>query len=1181
MEKNNNILIIGGGISGIEAALTLGEQGYRVILVEKSPSIGGRMAQLDKTFPTLDCSICILAPKMVEIARHPNIELLTYSEVQEVSGDVGNFDVKILKKARYVDWDKCTGCSQCSAKCPMKKIPNEFEEGMGNREAIYIPFPQAVPRKATIDEEHCLYLTKGACQLCLEECEADAINFDMKDEIAEYNVASIIVATGYDLLDPSVLARYHYEEYPNVITAMQYERLLSASGPTGGELVRPSDEKHAQDVAFVGCVGSRNESLCSYCSKFCCMYMAKEGVVTREHSPETDVTIFYNDTRVIGKNQEEFIERAKNEYGLKYNHGIPGDVREDPETLDVFVKHANLDTGDVETSRFDLVVLANAVIPRAGTEELAKILGIQTNSLGFFQTEDSTEDLQSTREGIYVTGSCQSPDDIANSVAKAGGAAALAARHAEPLSEEEQKVELPPLRIVKEKEKPRIGVFVCECGINIGGYMDIPEIVEYAETLPDVVFSMHNKYSCSSLTQDIIKEKIEELDLNRVVVAACTPRTHEPLFQKTIREAGLNEYLFNFVSIREMDSWVHMNDEKKATDKAKDLIRMGVARARFLKPETPIKGEVIPEALVIGGGIAGMTAAMEIADKGYKVHLVEKDEKLGGQLNLIYRINFDRISSQKFLAKELDKYNEYDNISTYLNSKVKDVKGSIGDFDIKIQNQASNELIEINTGVIIVATGAHEYKPKGWYHYGEEGTEDAIMTQLELSEKLRDEQLEDGETLVFIHCVGSRQTDPEKGVPYCSLICCSESIRHALYVKENYPNTEIYVLYRDIRVGTDEEQYYWDAREDINYLRFNEYPEVEKANGAFTVSVKDILTQVNLDINADRIVLSTPLIPYDNKLLSELLKIPRDENGFFLEAHIKLRPVDFATDGIFLAGTAHGPKGIADSISQARAAAAHALIPLITGMVENEPLVSVVDPSKCIACQRCEEVCNFGAIGVNFEKEVLVSESNPLLCKGCGDCAAACPADAITMSHFADKQLIPMVQEAVKGEFVDERPRIIAFLCNWCSYAGADTCGVSRFQYPTNIRPIRVMCSGRIPKSYILQAFLEGADGVLIGGCHIGDCHYLEGNYDALRRYTDLHEVLDKVGINPKRLRLEWVSASEGKRFAQVVTDFVNQIKQIGPISDQEKFGDKIALEEEKAKKEKEKAQKEEKTVAI
>lgn len=1157
---NSNIMVIGGGISGIEASLTLAEQGYHVILVEKTSSVGGRMAQLDKTFPTLDCSICILAPKMVESSRHPNIELLAYSEVESVDGSAGDFNVKVKKKAKYVNWDACTGCGSCSEKCPMKKIPSEFEEGMGNRTAIYIPFPQAVPRKAVIDPEKCLYLTKGACQLCEKECEAEAINWDDKDEIVEYNVASIIVATGFDQLDPSVIDRYHYGEYPNVITAMQYERLLSASGPTEGELLRPSDKKHAHNIAFVSCVGSRNEDLCAYCSKFCCMYQTKEGVVTREHAPDTNVTIFFNDIRVIGKNQEEFIERAKNEYNLIYYRGIPGDIRENPENHNLYVKHANLDTGDVETSEFDLVVLANAVIPRKDAGALAKIIGIEQNEFGFFKTEASTEDLQSTREGIYVTGSCQSPDDIANSVAKAGGAAGLAANHAVPLTPEEMEIELPPLKEIKITDEPRIGVFICRCGINIAGYMEIPELVEYAKTLPNVVYSMENKYSCSQLTQDIIKEKIEELNLNRVVVAACTPRTHEPLFQKTIREAGLNEYLFNFVSIRELDSWVHMHDKPKATDKAKDLIRMGVARVAAQKPESKIKGDVVPEALVVGGGVSGISAAMEIASKGFKVHVVEKEARLGGQLNLIYKINFDRIDSKQYLENILKEYNEMKNITTYLDSEVADIKGSIGDFDVKVINHKDQKTIPLNVGVIITTTGAYEYKPEGWYHYGEN---ENVMTQLELSDKLRNNELKDGENLVFIHCVGSRQPEGGNGVTYCSLICCSESIRHALYVKENYPKSNIYVLYRDIRVGTDEEPYYWKARENVNYIRFNEYPEVEVKDSKLIVDVKDILTQVDLSIEADKVVLSTPLIPYNTKKLGEQIKCARDQNGFFLEAHVKLRPVDFATDGIFLAGTCHGPKGIADSISQARAAAAHALIPLISGEVENEPLVSVVDPALCIACQKCEEVCNFGAIGVNFDNEILVSKSNPLLCKGCGDCSAACPAGAITMSHFADNQIYPMIEEAVKGEFIDERPRIVAFLCNWCSYAGADTCGVSRFQYPTNIRPIRVMCTGRIPKSFILQAFLEGADGVLIGGCHIGDCHYLEGNYDMLRRYNEVHELLAKVGINPDRFRLEWVSASEGKRFSQVVTEFVETVKKLGPMP---KTGDKIEPKKEKVK---------------
>ena len=1156
---NSNIMVIGAGISGIEASLTLADQGYKVILVERTSSVGGRMAQLDKTFPTLDCSICILAPKMVESSRHPNIELIPYSEVQEVTGQPGNFSVKVLKKARYVDWDICTGCGACSEKCPMKKIPSEFEEGMGNRTAIYIPFPQAVPRKAVIDAEKCLYLTKGACQLCEKECEAGAINWDMKDEVVGYNVSSIIVATGIDQLDPVVLDRYHYGEYPNVITAMQYERLLSASGPTEGELIRPSDKEHVHNVAFISCVGSRNEDLCSYCSKFCCMYQTKEGVVTREHSPDTNVTIFFNDIRITGKNQEEFIERAKDEYGLIYYRGIPGDIRENPKNHNLYVKHANLDTGDVETSEFDLVVLANAVTPRKDAEKVANILGIEQNEFGFFKTNDSTEDLRSSRDGIYVTGSCQSPDDIANSVAKAGAAAALAANHAMPLSAEEMEISLPPLISVRPGDQPKIGVFICRCGINIAGYMDVPNLVDYAKKLPNVVFSMENKYSCSQLTQDIIKEKIKELNLNRVVVAACTPRTHEPLFQKTIREAGLNEYLFNFVSIRELDSWVHMQDKPRATDKAKDLIRMGVARVTAQKAEYKIKGKVVPEALVVGGGVTGISAAMEIAKKGFKVHLVEKEDKLGGQLNLIYKINFDKIDSKQFLADRLQEFNGMKNITTYLNSEIVDIKGSIGDFKVKIKDK-EDKSNNLNVGVIIVATGAFEYKPVGWYDYGKN---ENVMTQLELSEKLKNDELKDGETLVFIHCVGSRQPEGANGVTYCSLICCSESIRHALYVKEKYPNSNIYVLYRDIRVGTDEEPYYWKARENINYIRFNDYPVLENTDGNLNINVKDILTQTDLIIKADRVVLSTPLIPYDTKALGEQIKCARDQNGFFLEAHVKLRPVDFATDGIYLAGTCHGPKGISDSISQGRGAAAHALIPLISGEVENEPLVSIVDPALCIACQKCEEVCNFGAIGVNFDNEIMVSESNPLLCKGCGDCSAACPAGAITMSHFSDDQIYPMIKEATRGDFLDERPRIVAFLCNWCSYAGADTCGVSRFQYPTNIRPIRVMCTGRIPKSFILQAFLEGADGVFIGGCHIGDCHYIEGNYDMLRRFNEVHELLEKVGINPKRYHLEWVSASEGKKFSQVVTQFVDQVKELGIFP---KTGDKIEPKKQKAK---------------
>ncbi|MBD3187645.1 FAD-dependent oxidoreductase, partial [Candidatus Bathyarchaeota archaeon] len=644
VNDNSTVLVIGGGISGITAALDLAEN-FNVVLVEREPSIGGKMAQLDKTFPTLDCSICILAPKMVEVSRHPNISLMTYSEVESIDQETDSFKVTVRKKARYVREDLCTGCGDCMVECPIN-IKNEFEEGVldARRKAIYIPFAQAIPRKAVIDSNACLKLKRDKCGTCQDLCQRQAIDYSMTDEMVNINVGSIIVATGYDMMDMRQMKRYNYKRYTNIITSMQYERMLSASGPSNGHITRPSDHEKPESIAFVLCAGSRNVKHCGYCSKFCCMYSTKDAVLTKEHEEDIDVKIFYNDIRAIGKNHEEFIERAKDDYGIDYIRGIPGDLREDPISKDLLVKHANLVTGEVNTERVSLVVLCNGVIPSKGTGDLAKILGIETNQFGFFKAGSDVNEILSTREGIFLVGSCHSPDDISNSVSMAHGAAALAAERLVPLSEQERAgriVEVKEIPVLPH-ESPRIGVFLCHCGSNIGGYVDMDSLLDHVKNVEDVAFATTNLYTCSSDTQELIKQQILDHNLNRIVVAACTPRTHEKLFQDTMAEVGLNPYLLSFVSIRELDSWVHMKHPDEALLKAKDLVSMGIARARLLKPLKPGMTHIEPGVLVIGGGVSGMSSALTVASHGFPVHLVDRESKLGGLLLELGKVNFEQ-----------------------------------------------------------------------------------------------------------------------------------------------------------------------------------------------------------------------------------------------------------------------------------------------------------------------------------------------------------------------------------------------------------------------------------------------------------------------------------------------------------------------------------------------------------
>ena len=1138
--KNGTALVIGGGIAGIAAALDLAEQGHQVYLVERSPSIGGVMAQLDKTFPTLDCSICILAPKMVEALRHPNITLLTYSELENTQRrDDGTFKVIVRRKARYVKEDVCTGCALCATVCP-RRAPNEFEMGLSNRTAIYIPFPQAVPAVATIDPDVCRRLTGRKCNACIRVCERGALDFDQKDSFVELDVNSIIVATGLELLDPEAMLSYGYGRLEDVVTSLEYERMMSASGPTSGEILCPSDSAHPKSIGFILCVGSRNIKKKNYCSKVCCLYATKEAMITREHAPETEVIVYYNDKRAIGRGHEEFFNRAAEEFGITYKIGLPSEVRRDPENGRLLIEHADLDKGILEKNLVDLVVLLPAIVPSSGTKELANILEVELDEAGFIWT-DPNNPVQTSVPNIYACGCCAGPEDISTSVIQGSAAAAAAAAVRPP-----EEIEMVSTEISEEarlvgpslSEEPRIGVYVCACGINIGGTVDVPTVAEYAKALPNVVYSTDTTYVCSQDAQEAIKVSIDEYKLNRLVVASCTPRTHLKLFQETANEAGLNPYLVDMASLRELDSWVHMHEPDKATEKAKDLVRMSVARTRLLSPKSTSITSILPAACVIGAGVAGMTAALTIADKGYSTYLIERDEAIGGFVRELEYIDFLETKGEIVLKTLTEKVRNHPNITLLTLTEVQAIDGAVGNFEIRVEGHD-----KIKAGVVIVATGAAHFEPEGYYHYGESPR---IESQLEFTKAIREGTIKEDETITMILCTGSRE---KNGREYCSLVCCSQTIKDALYAKKEFPNININILFRDIRVHYEGETYFRKTRGlGVKFLNYTPEvpPQVDINEDKVMVRVHEAVTRTDLELPSDRVVLVTPIVANkDNRKLSELLKVPLEANDFFLEAHVKLRPVDFATEGIFVCGTANGPKNVRDSIAQASAAASRALTFLMKGFAEAEPLTADINRMLCIGCSNCVFVCPYNAIHMDEDNIAVV---NPTLCKGCGVCSVTCPAEAVIMHHYTNEQIMAMVETALEDPGLPNEPKILGLLCNWCCYAGADNAGVSRFQYPSAIRPIRVMCSGRVDPLIILRAFQLGADGFFVGGCHPGDCHYISGNYHAQDELTDLKNVLTEIGINPDRLRLEWVSASEGKRFADVMTEFTEQIRALGPI---------------------------------
>jgi heterodisulfide reductase subunit A-like polyferredoxin len=1481
--KVGAVLVVGGGIGGVQAALDLAESGYYVYLVEKSPSIGGVMAQLDKTFPTNDCSMCILSPKLVEVASHQNVALRTYTEIESISGEAGNFDVRLRRKAAYVDWEKCTGCGVCSEWCPVV-MKSEFNAGLGSRRAIYTPFPQAVPKKFVIDKEeerlchaacrdacplhmnvpgyikliaegqneeaykliratnplpaicgricyapcqevcnrgqideplavrdlkrfatdccdleklevptveqsgkrvaiigagpaglvaaHDLalkghkaiifealpkpggmlqvgipeyrlpkevvrkeieYITKlgveiktgvevgkdislgelrkesdaifigvgahqgvdlrvpgedlpgvlqgveflrnvslgktvrvgrkvavigggntaldcartakrlgaeevtilyrrtkaempasveeidaaeaegikleflvapsrlignkrlskvelirmklgapdasgrprpipiegsefqlpvntiiaalgqvaktdfvkelgvslskrgtieadvntGAtnidgifaggdvvtgpayvvdamaagrraaraidaflnglplpveerqepqkltaeeverlkdrfgehrqrsvteipveqregfaevalaysaqeareeanrclagqvtgciqCLECVDRCEAKAIDHSMQDAFEEVKVGAVIFAGGYECYNPRELYELGYGRLPNVVTSIEFERILSASGPFQGVLQRLSDGLPPQKIAFIQCVGSRDaKHNRPYCSSVCCTYAIKEAMIAKEHSTvPLDITVFFMDLRTYGKDFDRYYERAKEESGVRFVRSKVYSIEAADSTGDLVVKFTTED-GAIKTEKFSMVVLSVGFQSSPELGELAKGVGIQLNPYGFCQTMPFSP-VETSKPGIFVCGAFSAPKDIPETVMQASGAAGEISAFLAPARKTLTKERVYPPEKDVSGEEPRIGVFICHCGINIGGYVNVPDVTEFAKTLPNVVYAERNLFTCSQDTQERIKKVVEEYKLNRVIVASCTPRTHEPLFRETIRKAGLNPYLFEMANIRDQCSWVHMREPDKATEKAKDLVKMAVAKARLIEALKPLSLPVNRSALIVGGGVAGMTSALTLAEQGFEVHLIEKSNVLGGVARRIH-YNLDGEDVQEFLGELIRKVQGHPKIRIYTDTWIVDVHGYVGNFTTEIMRYRGRVIEKIDHGVAIIATGAEEYKPDEYLY----GRDPRVLTQLELEDEIvrRNPDIVNCDNLVMIQCVGCRNDER----PYCSRVCCNEAIKNALKLKEMKPEMNIYVLYRDIRTYGFYEEYYEEARrKGIVFLHYDleDKPRVrQERKGSqllLRVQVKDKVLGEEIAIDADILALSVAMASApDVRELAMLYKVPVNEDGFFLEAHVKLRPVDFATDGVFVCGLAHAPKSLDESIAQAKAAASRATTILVKDAIIGEGIVASVDEELCSGCGVCEVLCPYGAIAVNREKGV--SAVNEALCKGCGTCCAACPSGAVQQRGFTRKEISAMLDAALAG----------------------------------------------------------------------------------------------------------------------------------------------------------------------
>ena len=1003
LEKNTDrvgsVLVVGSGVGGMQASLDLGDSGLMVHMINEEPSIGGTMARLDKTFPTGDCAMCMISPRMVESSRHPNIKMYTQTRVLSVEGEEGNFRVKLEEKARYVDPDRCTGCGECEPECPVR-VPNEFNQGLDNRKAIYALFPQAVPNTRAIDPGRCLYLTKNVCRKCEKVCDAVAINFEDTDKHYELNVGSIILTPGLKTYDPAIRQEFGYGRLKNVVTALQFERLLSASGPCGGEVARPTDQAHPKRLAWIQCVGSRNSHNANgWCSSVCCMYAAKQAIIAKEHDDDVQATIFYMELRAFGKDFDKYIDKAKNESGTIYRRAMVSEIVEDPETSNLTIHYID-EEGKRINEEFDMAILSMGFEPREDALAFAETFGIEADEYGFAKTS-KLNPVETSRKGIFVAGIYQGPKDIPETVIQGSGAAAGAmSLLGESRGTEVEEVVLPPERDISE-EDPKIGVFVCHCGVNIAGTVNVQQVADAAAAETSVAHAETIMYACAPDGQEKVKDVIKEKGLNRVIIASCTPRTHSPLFQDTIREVGLNKFLFELADIREQCSWVHKDDKEAATDKAIEITNMNVAKARLLDPVSQNSVGVNHTALVVGGGIAGINAALSLTEQGYHVHLVERENRLGGLLHRLRR-NLEGDDVQAYLADMIGKVEANQAVSIHLNAAVDNTDGFIGNFSTTLSNGAS-----IEHGAIMIATGGTEYEPTE-YGYNDS---DRVITQRQLEDLLAERDPQSEDTYAMIQCVGSR----EEPTNYCSRICCQDALKNSIAIKEKNPAAKVIILYRDIRAYGLKEDYYKKAR-DLGVLFFlftpEERPIVDTEGDKLRVSLPGKVLGKEMVIEPDYVVLSTGLRPQpDSTEFAKKYKLTCNIDDYFLEAHVKLRPVDFASEGFFLGGLAHAPKNLEETISQSLAAAGRAGALLSKEKLTVSGIISKHDRDMCMSCLACFRACPFGSPFI--DEDGMISH-NEVKCTGCGICAGVCPAKAFQVNFFRDDQITAMIDSVTE-----------------------------------------------------------------------------------------------------------------------------------------------------------------------
>ncbi len=996
---NSTVLVVGGGIGGIRCALDLAASGKNVLMVDKANTIGGLMTQLDRTFPTNNCDLCTISPDVSEESRSRHIEWMPLTELAALEGEAGRFTATLHTMPRYIDTALCTACGECQRQFPECV---EFKPGLDHRAPTCMRYPQATPQAYRIDPAR--VRDWEALARC---CPAGAIRPEDTEKRAEVGVGSVVLAMGASIFDPAVLDNFSYGKDPDVVTSLEYERILSASGPTGGNLVCPSNGRVPEKIAWIQCVGSRGlqKNAMPYCSSACCMFALKEATVTKERFQQSiDTAIFYMDIRTFGKDYELYYERCRSQYGIRFVRSRPHSVFRKPGEDRLTVTYASEEASAMIEDKFDLVVLSTGFHTSAELQAMAKAIGVELNAYGFAASAPF-DPVATSRPGVYVCGMFESPKDIPETMIQASAAACRASAHVEKAieapadPEAEIPEEIPEIDV--SGQDPRIGVFICECGENIGGVIDVADLTEFSAKLPGVVVSRAVGHGCSRGSMEAIRESIIENRLNRVVIGGCSPRTHEIRFQDLIRKAGLNRNLLEIANLRDQDTWVHYDHLQDAKAKARQLMWAAVSSVRKARALADNRLEMNPDVLVVGGGVAGMSASLRLADQGKRVFLVERRSMLGGTANLVHKtIEGDDVTS--FVRDLVEKTMNHPNIQVITSAFIVDHSGIPGLFKTGLQIGPKMFYRQISHGATILATGAIPNRPELYLL----GRHPAVMTQLDADAILAEQadSVKNWNTVVMIQCVGSRVP----GNPNCSRICCQAAIKNALAIKAVHPEARIFVLYRDIRTYGFQELYYQKAREaGVVFVRYEpENPPVVSADGAqVEVTFHDPIIDRRLAVSADALLLSTGFAVDEESAedLAAIFRLPRTPDGYFLEDHIKLRPVDLPVPGFFVAGTAHAPKSIRESVAQAEAAASRAMTMLSKQTVELPSAVAHVDSKRCAACLICVRVCPFGVPFINADG---YSQIDPVRCRGCGLCASECPAKAIQLMKFEDDQIL-------------------------------------------------------------------------------------------------------------------------------------------------------------------------------